>query len=37
MDQKYNDRLCFFNLVDLNTDLLDNVHLKKFVVQPTKK
>ena len=37
MDPKYNGQLCFLNQVDLNIDLLDNVLLKKVVVQPTKK
>ena len=32
MDQKYNNRLCFLNQVNLNTDLLDNVLLEKVVV-----
>ena len=37
MDQKYNDQLCFLNQVDLNTDLLDNVVLKRVVVQLIEK
>ena len=37
MDQKYNDQLCFLSQVDLNTDLLDNVFLKKVVLEPTEK
>ena len=36
MDRKYNERLCFHNQVDLNTDLLDNVLLKRVIVQPTE-
>ena len=37
MDQKYNDRLFFLHQVDSNTDLLDNVLLKRVVVQPIEK
>ena len=39
MDLEYSDRFChhFFNQVDSNTDLLDNVLLKKVDVRPTKK
>ena len=37
MDQKYNERLYFLNQVDANTDLSDNVLLKRVVVQPTKQ
>ena len=37
MDRKYNDWLCFLHQVDSNTDLLDNVLLKRVVVQPTEK
>ena len=32
MDPKYNDRLYFLNQIDLNTNLLDNVLLKKVSV-----
>ena len=34
---EYNDRLCFLNQVDLNTNLLDNVILHQVVIQLTKK
>ena len=36
IDSKYNDQ-CFFNQVDSNTNLLDNVILRQVVMQPTKK
>ena len=35
MDPEDNDRLCFLNQVDLNTNLLDNMLLTKVVVQST--
>ena len=35
--RKYNDQLYFLNQVDSNTDLLDDVLLKRVVVQPTEK
>ena len=37
MDLEHNDRLCFLNQVDLNTNLLDNVILQQVVIQPTEK
>ena len=37
MDQKYTDQLYYINQVDLNTNLFDNLILKKVVVRPTKK
>ena len=37
MESEYNDRSCYLIQVDLNTNMVDNVLLKKVVVQPTKK
>ena len=37
MNQKYNDRLCCLNQVDLNNDMFDDVLLKRVIVQPTEK
>ena len=37
IDQKYNDQLFFFNQVDSNMEMFDNVVLKRVIVQPTKK
>ena len=37
MNLEYGNPLCFLNHVDLNTDLLNNVFLKKVIVQPTEK
>ena len=37
MNPEYNDRLCVLNQVDSDTNLLDNVLLKKDVLRPTKK
>ena len=37
MNSEDNDRLCFLNKVDLDTNLLDNMILHQVVIQPTTK
>ena len=37
MNSEYNNRLCFLNQVDSDTDLLDNMILHQIIIQPTKK
>ena len=37
MDQKYNDQLYFLNQVDSTINLLNDVLIKRVVVQPTTK
>ena len=37
MISEYNNRLCFLNQVDLDTDLLDNMVLHQVVIQQIKK
>ena len=38
MDPEYSDRFCsFFNQIDSNTNLLDNILSTKVIVRPTKK
>ena len=37
MNPEYNDRLCFLDQVDSNTDVLDNMILQQVVMQPIKE